>query len=368
MADPAETRVWSRNDLAWAIFVAGTGVVSFAIVVALTWYFAATLFLIFAGILLGVALNAMTDLLGRVVRLPHWLRLAMVCLLFGGFFSGVIYLGGATIVEQATALSGTIKAQIVHVKGFLERHGIDTSYFELPTASGSAESPGGAQTRGIPAAGALASSGGAIISQTVKLLLGTVSAVGNIFILVFLGLAFAAQPSVYRRGLLYLAPAKHRRQVAIIIDRISETLGRWLIAQMITMSAVFVVTWIGLVLIGIPSSFILSIQAGLLTFIPTVGAIIAGLIVVLASLASGCADQPADAAEGARGSEEMAKREQMIGRAAGRHARNARHGSALGPRALPHEPPPRGTAADIPHSGGCSCRFASWQVSEPINL
>jgi predicted PurR-regulated permease PerM len=287
VADPAETRVWSRNDLAWAIFVAGTGVVSFAIVVALTWYFAATLFLIFAGILLGVALNAMTDLLGRVVRLPHWLRLAMVCLLFGGFFSGVIYLGGATIVEQATALSGTIKAQIVHVKGFLERHGIDTSYFELPTASGSAESPGGAQTRGIPAAGALASSGGAIISQTVKLLLGTVSAVGNIFILVFLGLAFAAQPSVYRRGLLYLAPAKHRRQVAIIIDRISETLGRWLIAQMITMSAVFVVTWIGLVLIGIPSSFILSIQAGLLTFIPTVGAIIAGLIVVLASLASG---------------------------------------------------------------------------------
>jgi uncharacterized membrane protein (DUF485 family) len=32
-----------------------------------TWYFAATLFLIFAGMLLGVALNAMTVMLGRVV-------------------------------------------------------------------------------------------------------------------------------------------------------------------------------------------------------------------------------------------------------------------------------------------------------------
>jgi predicted PurR-regulated permease PerM len=40
-------------------------------------------------------------------------------------------------------------------------------------------------------------------------------------------------------------------------------------------------------LIGIPSAFILGVQAGLLAFIPTVGALLGGLIVVLASLASG---------------------------------------------------------------------------------
>ena len=60
-----------------------------------------------------------------------------------------------------------------------------------------------------------------------------------------------------------------------------------LMAQIITMAAVFFVTWVGLAIIGIPSSFILGIQAGLLAFIPTVGAILGGLIVVLASLASG---------------------------------------------------------------------------------
>jgi predicted PurR-regulated permease PerM len=47
------------------------------------------------------------------------------------------------------------------------------------------------------------------------------------------------------------------------------------------------VTWTGLKIIGVQSSFILGIQAGLLTFIPTVGALVAGLIVVLASFASG---------------------------------------------------------------------------------
>jgi predicted PurR-regulated permease PerM len=286
----------ARNDLARAICLGGIGVVAFAGLLLFAWYFATTLFLIFAGVLLGVALNAMTHLLGRLVAWPHSLRLTIVCLALAGLLSGVIFLGGTTIVQQATALSGTIKSQLVGVKAFLDRNGIDTSYFELAnpaagsSASGSPASPSPGATppqHNLPSAGALASSGGAIVSQTFKLLLGTLSAVGNFFIVLFLGLTFAAQPSVYRNGLLYLTPAKHRARATVIIDGISDTLERWLIAQMITMTAVFAVTWLGLTLIGIPGSFILGIQAGLLAFIPTVGALVAGLIVVLASLASG---------------------------------------------------------------------------------
>ena len=270
---------------------AASACVAFASLLLFAWTFATTLFLIFAGMLLGVALNAMTQLLGRVVGWPHSLRLVIVCLVLAGLLSGVIFLGGTTIAQQATALSDTIKSQLVNVKAFLDRNGIDTSYFELanpasgPSASTSASTP--EPTHSLPSAGALASSGGAIVSQTLKLLLGTLSAVGNFFIVIFLGLTFAAQPSVYRKGLLYLAPAKHRARATVIIDQISETLERWLIAQIAVMTAVFAVTWLGLAIIGIPGSFILGIQAGLLAFIPTVGAIVAGLIVVLASLASG---------------------------------------------------------------------------------
>jgi predicted PurR-regulated permease PerM len=289
---PTGDRLAARNDLAWAISVGGIGTVAFTALLVFTWHFAATLFLILAGMLLGVALNAMTNMLGRVVRLPHSLRLTIVCLALAGLLSGVIFLGGATIAQQATALSDTIKSQLVGVKAFLERNGIDTGYFDLGNPSESAASstpatPGAAPTHNLPSAGALASSGGAIVSQTFKLLLGTVSAVGNFFIVLFLGLTFAAQPSVYRKGLLFMAPARHRARATIIVDRIGETLERWLIAQIITMFAVFLVTWIGLAIIGIPSSFILGIQAGLLAFIPTVGALLGGLIVVLASLASG---------------------------------------------------------------------------------
>jgi predicted PurR-regulated permease PerM len=291
VASSGENRVQSRNDLAWAISAGGICTVVFAALLVASWYFASTLFLIFAGVLLGVALNAVTNQLGRVTRLSHALRLTAVCLLLAALLSGVIFLGGATIAEQAKALSGTIKSQVVNVKAFLEKYGIDTSYLDIgnlnAAPAGSAETPAPAAPHNLPSAGTIASSGGAILSQALKLVLGTVGAVGNFFIVLFLGLCFAAQPGLYRGGLIFMAPRRHRAGVTVVVDRIGATLERWLIAQMITMFAVFFITWVGLMLIGIPSSFILGIQAGLLTFIPTVGALVGGLIVVLASLASG---------------------------------------------------------------------------------
>jgi predicted PurR-regulated permease PerM len=282
----------ARNDLAWAISVGGIGTIAFAALLVATWYFASTLFLIFAGVLLGIGLYAMSNLLGRVTELPHSLRLATICLVLLALLSGVLFLGGATIAQQAAVLGNTIKSQVVNVKAFLEKYGVDTSYLDFGNLTappaGAADTPAAPATpHNLPSAGAIASGGGAILGQTLKIVLGTVSAVGNFFIVLFLGLCFAAQPGVYRNGLIYMAPARHRANAAIVVDRIGETLQRWLIAQMVTMFAVFVITWIGLALLGIPSSFILGVQAGLLTFIPTVGALIGGLIVVLASLASG---------------------------------------------------------------------------------
>ncbi|MBN9006570.1 MAG: AI-2E family transporter [Rhizobiales bacterium] len=293
MTDFTPGKGQTRQDLAWAIATGGIGIVLFAALLFFAWHFAATLFLIFAGALLGVALNAITNLFGRVIPIPHALRLTIVCLALAAILSGVLVLGGTTIAQQAAVLSNTLKSQLVNVKSFLEKNGVDTSYLNLSNlnaASGTStnDEPSAASVpHNLPSAGALASGGTAIVGQTLKLILGTVSAVGNFFIVLFLGLCFAAQPNIYRKGLLSMAPAKHRATVTAVVDRIGDTLERWLIAQMITMAAVFLVTWIGLKIIGIQSSFILGIQAGLLAFIPTVGALLGGLIVVLASLASG---------------------------------------------------------------------------------
>ena len=293
MVPPGDDRLQARGDLAWSIAVGGIGIVAFAALLLFTWVFAATLFLILAGILLGVFLNAVTEIFGQLTRLGYTPRLAIVCIVLAAMFCGVLVLGGSTIAQQATALSDTIKSQIGNVKGFLERRGVDTSFLDIGSVTpATGEAPAAATPRstsssGRPSADAIASGGGAIVSQTLKLILGAVGAVGNFFIVLFLGLCFAAQPSVYRLGLLGLMPSQHRAKATEIVDDIGAMLQRWLLAQIITMAVVFAVTWIGLLAIGIPGAFILGVQAGLLAFIPTVGALLGGLIIVLASLASG---------------------------------------------------------------------------------
>ena len=274
------------------IAIGGIAIVTFAAALALAWYSAATLFLLFAGVLFGVFLHATTQLLGKIVPVGHTFRLVIVCVLFVGLFSGVILLGGATIAQQATALSSTIRSQIGNVKGFLEKRGIETNFLNLGGTAPSTESPPTGEptaprTPRLPDAGAIASGTGALVSQTFKIVAGLFEGVGNIFVVIFLGLLLAAQPQLYRRGLLSFLPKRHTASGAKLVDDIGETLRRWLLGQLATMGSLFLLTWLGLTLIGVPGALVLGFITGLLTFIPNVGAILAGFLIVLASLGSG---------------------------------------------------------------------------------
>ena len=141
-----ETQGFERRSLARSIAAGGNGIVAFGAALALAWYSAATLFMLFAGILFGVFLTAMADLLRRVFGGNQTLRLVIVCLLFTGLLSGVVVLGGATIAQQATALSSTLRAQLGNAKDFLEKQGIDTSFLNVgtkaaPTDAGAIPTP-----------------------------------------------------------------------------------------------------------------------------------------------------------------------------------------------------------------------------------
>ena len=284
----------ARTSLARSIAVGGIGIVAFAATLALAWYSAATLFMLFAGILFGVFLTAMADLLRRVFGGNQTLRLVIVCVLFTGLLSGVAVLGGATIAQQVTALSSTIRAQLGNAKDYLEKQGIDTSFLNLGTTKTATDTSTPKETpapssRGpkLPDASAIASGTGAIVSQTIKILAGVFEGVGNFFVVIFLGLLLAAQPKLYRDGILRFVPRQRLPEAAKLIDDISQTLRRWLLGQMATMTTLFLLTWIGLTLIGIPGALVLGFITGLLTFIPNVGAILAGCLIVLASLGSG---------------------------------------------------------------------------------
>jgi predicted PurR-regulated permease PerM len=280
------------RSLAASIALGGCAIVAFCALLAMAWHASATILLLFSGVLFGIVLMAMSDLLGRVIGGSHVLRLVIVCAFLAGLFSTVIVLGGATIAQQASALSDTIRSQVGTVKTFLEERGVDTSFLTFDSAAG----PGGQPTTtttpsrsNLPSASTIASGTSAIVAQTWKFIAGLIEALGNVFIIILLGLLIAAQPSVYRNGVLRFVPRRHAAGAATLADDIGETLRRWLVGQLMTMTTLFVVTWIGLALIGVPGALVLGFITGFLSFIPNVGAVLAGVLIVLASLGSGWA-------------------------------------------------------------------------------
>ncbi len=72
-----------------------------------------------------------------------------------------------------------------------------------------------------------------------------------------------------------------------MLDNIGNNLKKWLKGKIFAMFVVFVLTSIGLLIIGVPLWLVLALIAGLLNFIPNFGPIIAMLPAVLVGLLQG---------------------------------------------------------------------------------
>jgi len=273
----------------------GIAVVCFTALLALAWMSVGTLLLIFAGVLLGVFLDGLTRGLGHVLPLPRGLRLTIASLAVAVAVLSFGTYGGATVVQQGRDLGTTIKDQAGTVSGWLSERGIDVPSL-APQGGGKDGSTESNQKEGglgglanglLKGSSSIVSDAGSVLGPAAAVILGLFDALGNLLVIAFLGLAFAADPKAYRDGALRFVPPQKRPRAAKVLDGAGETLRHWLFGQLIIMAAIFVCTWAGLAFLGIGGALILGLQAGLLAFVPTVGPLVAGIVIILAALASG---------------------------------------------------------------------------------
>ncbi|GAB6841389.1 putative PurR-regulated permease PerM [Methylorubrum rhodinum] len=279
---------------------AGIAVVTFAAALWLAWTASATLLLIFSGILFAVFLDGLTRGLGHVLPLPRGLRLTIATLALAALSLALVAFGGATVAAQARDLGTTVRQQSETVRTWLKDHGIELDFSQGPETS--APKPGedkeddkgqkqgglaGLASGALKSPGSLLSDAGSVLGPAATVVFGLFNALGNVLVIAFLGIAVAADPGSYRNGALRLVPARHRDKGARVLDGSGETLRHWLFGQLLTMAAIFLLTWGGLEFLGIGGALILGLQAGLLAFVPTIGPMIAGAIIILSSLASG---------------------------------------------------------------------------------
>ena len=105
-----------------------------------------------------------------------------------------------------------------------------------------------------------------------------------VVIMVISGAYLAAQPALYRNGLIWLFPPASHARAAEIIDSIGEALRLWLVGQLIEMVIIGVLAAVAVWLIGVPSSVALGLIAGIGEFIPYLGPLLAAIPAVLVAL------------------------------------------------------------------------------------
>jgi len=104
---------------------------------------------------------------------------------------------------------------------------------------------------------------------------------GDIYIIIFLGIFFTVSPSLYKDGIVKLVPKQGQRKAREIVERLSQVLKGWLKGMMIAMVLIAVLTFIGVSIIGIPMALALAVIAGILNFIPNFGPLMAMVPAVL---------------------------------------------------------------------------------------
>ncbi len=96
----------------------------------------------------------------------------------------------------------------------------------------------------------------------------------NVFLVFVLTIMLLANPAPYRRAFILLFPAFYRRRVYDILSECEATLAGWMTATLIQMAVIAVVSFIGLLILGVPLALANALLAGLLEFIPNVGPIL----------------------------------------------------------------------------------------------
>jgi predicted PurR-regulated permease PerM len=114
-----------------------------------------------------------------------------------------------------------------------------------------------------------------------------IGAVTSMVMILIIGLFVALDPRIYERGLQWMVPLDQRHTFAQMLGGMATTMRRLLAGRLLGMAFEGVLTWILLSVAGVPMALLLGIITGVLAFIPNVGAIISGVLMVAVGFSAG---------------------------------------------------------------------------------
>jgi predicted PurR-regulated permease PerM len=185
-------------------------------------------------------------------------RLLLVLILGFGFIGWVCWFAGTTIAAQFEALRDVVTAQFDRLIDFAASLGL------MPRAH-----PADFGSQLLGGVGKLTSAVGSVIG-----------AVASVIVMIVIGIFLASEPRLYDRGVAWMLPLRARAGFYRIAAHAGFTLRRLLFGRLIAMTFEGVFTWFMLTLGGVPMAGLLGLVTGVLAFIPNIGAIVSGVLMI----------------------------------------------------------------------------------------
>ena len=235
-----------------------------AVLVLLLWLAPEVPLLGFAGVLIAVALRAAALPIAARTSLGEAGSVLLVCVVV----AGLIAIAGWAAVDPLTA-------QVKQLATELPRS-LDALRTRLQDLPGGERLLGQVQSEQV-----VSTATGAVASAAT----GTLGVMGNVLVVVLVGIYLAVRPEGYLAGLTALIAPDARAATRETLEECTQVLRGFLLGQGFAMVVSGTATWIGLWLVGLNLAGVLAVITAVLGFMPVIGPVIAAVPAVLLALA-----------------------------------------------------------------------------------
>ncbi|MFB0610876.1 AI-2E family transporter [Aurantiacibacter poecillastricola] len=258
-----ELRFEAWRALTWTVVV---GLVVLAI------YISQSLLVIFGAMVFAALVDGGARLLGRWLSIGRGWRIAIVLLGATAFLVWLAFFAGSQISQQAAAFPSIVETQASRIFAWMREQGFEISMDTVQSMATQAASGFGTVTSALT---------------------GLLGGLTTLLLIVIIGIYVVIEPRLYERGVAWMLPSARRDQFYNTASRMGYTMRRLLFGRLVGMVFEGIFTYIMLLGYGlvtgdqIPMAALLAILTGLLAFIPNIGAIISGVLMVLVGFSGG---------------------------------------------------------------------------------
>ena len=236
------------------------GALALVVIGLLTWELRWVLLVLFGAVVLAVALDVPITLLRRLLPLnrPAALIVVLVSLVLLGGVLGQLLL--PELLEQIKQLTTLLPVLALRLSSLARQVDWLPDLEQQLMALGTWE-------RLQPLGGQLLGLAGGAANTTIQMLL-----------MALLAILLALDPRSHQKVIVSLTPSFWRPQMKHLLGESRQALGGWLAGMTLSAVSVFLLTWAGLALLGVPLALLSALVCGLLTFVPTIGPTVATLL------------------------------------------------------------------------------------------